>query len=512
MQIVTRKEQSGHAVHPSTLDDTVFDGEAIPREISARAWLKEGVVHKSAILTNALESTRFLCGPQVSLTRDDIRRTTWAGVVEANRLLLCEVSGQRPKGFPAPRFDRVQVAEGDIWRYHLTLNKFTGKVSMLWVTRAMGTHHLWLDGIEVKTTAKTVDFPFMAFSQAAVGRIQQDEPDFAIMTYKCRDTGRLFWRRISNGEVGREAFLEVGQTVGGASIGIAKEKVVIRVDELRSGKLVPTLVESDDGGKSFKKARALDLSGFERGFDVVPGCTAPTIDKGYGINIPVFASNGKESVALNYVIARNMLVEAIRVNGARPKGSLEVFPSTLGSHQPYGNGVSDGHGLIMVLMTDGALYSSNSSAGGIHFPESAHLNREMPKIAAFDASECYSSGLHPNYVSMDYLYVEGDDRGRPISPVLHFETWDMPLPVPKVTANSKGREVMVDVLNDADLESGKVVFSFDDPSINIVEVNVLDMRRAIVKTDSADLHGKTISFDVQTLFHRHYGEALINEE
>ncbi len=513
MQIITRAKQDGGTSLSANHDDFVFDGQPIPREISPRAWLKEGVVHKTNILTKSLETTRFFAGPQVCITRDDVRRTTWAAIVEENRLLLCEASGPRPNQFPAPRFERKAVADGDIWRYHLALNKYTGAVSVIWVSRLDGSHRLWLDGREVSTSSRAVDFPFLAFSQAAVGRIQTSEPEFGILTYKCRESGRLFWRRISNREIGPECTLDVGATVGGASVGVANDRVVIRVDQLRDGNLLPTLIESNDGGKNFSKARHIDLSGYERGFKVAPGYTAPTIDKGYGIHVPVLASNGQESVALNYVLDKNILVEAIRVpDGGTPHGGIEVFPSTVGGRQPNGNGVTDGHGLIMVLETEGRLYTSNSSAGGIYFPEAALLNYEMPKVAAFDASECYSSGLLANYVSMDYLYVEGDSRGQPISPLLHIETWDMPLPVPEAIAHSSGSEVVVEVLKDADLESGKVVFGFDDPGVNIKEIEVVNFRKAIVKTDCERLAGKRISFDVQTLFHRHYGEALIEEK
>jgi hypothetical protein len=515
MQIITRESQvggfGGSGFRSDNLNDSLFDGEPIPREISPRSWLKEGVVHKTNVLTKTLTTTRFFAGPQVCITRDDIRRTTWVGVVEEHRLLLCEASGPRPNQFPAPRFERKAVADGDIWRYHLALNKHTGAVSIVWVSRSSGSHRLWLDGREVSTSSRAVDFPFLAFSQAAVGRIQTDAPKFGILTYKCRESGRLFWRRLSHGEIGPECTVEVGVTVGGASVGIAKDRVVMRVDQLRNGKLLPTLVESDDDGKSFNKARHVDLSGYEPGFNVVPGYTAPTIDKGYGIHVPVIATNGQESVALNYVLEKDILVEAIRVQGIRPRGGLEVFPSTVGSRQPYGNGVTDGHGLIMVLGTEGRLYSSNSSAGGVHFPESALLNHEMPKVAAFDASECYSSGLLANYVSMDYLYIEGDSRAQPISPLLHIETWDMPLPVPEAIARSNGSEVVVEVLKDADLECGKVVFGFDDPSVSITDIEIVSFRKAIVKTNHNSLAGKRISFDVQTLFHRHYGETLIGE-
>jgi hypothetical protein len=510
MQIITRSKQGAASRLRESNDDSAFDGESIPREITPRSWTREGDVHRANVLTKSLTTTRFLAGPHVSITRDDARRTTWAAVVENNRLLLCEASGPRPNQFPEPRFERKALTEGDIWRYHLALNKFTGAVSVAWVSRVGAAHRLWLDGGEVNTSSRAVDFPFLEFSQASVGRLQTQQPKFAILTYKCRDSGKIFYRRIVQREIGPERTLDVGNTVGGASVGIANDRVVIRVDQVRNGKLLPTLIESEDGGESFK-SREIDLSGYEPGFNVVPGYTAPTVDKGYGIHIPIYGDNGQESVALNYVLEKDMLIEAIRVAGTRPDGGLEVFPSTLGSRNPFGNGVSDGHGLIMVLRTEGRLYSSNSSAGGIYFPESALLNHEMLNVAAFDSSECYSSGLTANYVSMDYLYVEGDSRGRPISPYLHIETWDMPLPLPETVARSRGSEVVVEIVKDADLESGKVVFGFDDPSINVTGVDVIDFRKAVVKTDAKDLAGKRITFDVQTLFHRHYGQALIEE-
>jgi len=284
------------------------------------------------------------------------------------------------------------------------------------------------------------------------------------------------------------------------------------VDRVHNGRLAPTLIESSDGGATFGEPRGIDLSQYDQSFAVEPGYTQPIVDKGFGFHVPVFGTSDAESIAMNYVLDRSALVEAIRAPGLRPSGGVEVFPSTLGSHNTYGDGVSDGHGLIMVLETEGRLYSSNSSAGGIHFPEAALLNHEMPLIAAFDSTECYSSGLRPNYVSMDYLYIEADSEHRPISPLLHLETWDMPLPLPKAHAVSKGSEVKLTVLKDADLEPGKVVFDFSDPGVNITDVAVLDLRNAVIKTDARSLKGQRLSYDVQTLFHRHFGEVVVDAE
>jgi hypothetical protein len=138
------------------------------------------------------------------------------------------------------------------------------------------------------------------------------------------------------------------------------------------------------------------------------------------------------------------------------------------------------------------------------------LNYEMPLIAAYATSECYTSGLKPNYVSMDYLYLETDSIGYPISSSLHLETWDMPLPVPQIVAKSEGSQVHVEVVADTDVEPGHVTFSFDDPSIVIKATKVTGLRTAVVETNTTDLAGHTLRVDVDALFHRHYGEAVIS--
>jgi hypothetical protein len=88
----------------------------------------------------------------------------------------------------------------------------------------------------------------------------------------------------------------------------------------------------------------------------------------------------------------------------------------------------------------------------------------------------------------------------------------MPLPLPKAKAVSHGSEVVLTVLKDADLEPGKVVFDFSDPTINIRDVKINDMRNAVIKTDATHLSGKRLSYDVHTLFHRHFGETVVDGE
>jgi hypothetical protein len=437
-----------------------------------------------------------------------MRRLTWVATVEGQRLLLSEYL--QPAATAAQR-GRHAIAEGPIWRYHITLNKYTGKIAATWVTRTDGNSELWFDGVQVETQAKNVDFPFFAYSQVPIGLIQSEEPPFGVLGYKCRDTGRVFIRRVEGADIQPEQVLVEEETVGGVSFGIMNDDIVGRIDLLRDGQLVPALATSRDGGQSFSQPQPIDISpALEQGFAPRPGYQRPIVDKGGAFHAPIALESDSDALALNYVVAADTLVEAIRVQGRLLKSELLVFPSTLGSGNTFGNGVSDGHGLIMALSTDdGHLFSSNSSAGGSHFPEAQLLNHEMPLVADFSASECYSSGLTPNVVSMDYVFVECNAIGRPVSGEVFIETWDMPLPLPGARARAAGNTVEIEILNDADLEPGKVTFSFDDPAISVTGVDIADLRHATVHTDREDLQGKTITFDVLTLFHRHYGEAVV---
>lgn len=85
---------------------------------------------------------------------------------------------------------------------------------------------------------------------------------------------------------------------------------------LENGKLVPVLIQSNDAGRTFEAPRRIDLSVYEAGFDVVPGFTRPVVDVGGHFHAPIHVRDGKESVALNYVVREDALVEAIRVRAA----------------------------------------------------------------------------------------------------------------------------------------------------------------------------------------------------
>lgn len=520
MRVISRHEQDskieeGYGVRSlghsdAALSDDVFDGRDTPREIVAHNWITEGTIHKERILARAVESDRYFRGPQVTVTRDDMRRVTWAGAVERGSLVLSRYEGpfvERDKGL---QVEQRVLGDGGVWRFTLALDKFSGQPTAAWVAGEPGSRTLWLNGERVETKATDVDFPFLAFSQVPVGHVQKTPPPFGILGYKDRSSGKLFLRRIEKGLPGKETRVDVGETLGGISFAIHGDRVLARVDTVKGGKASPTLIESTDGGRTYAQAKAIDLSAYDDEFRTVPGYPKPIVDKGGDFHVPLGLTSAKEALSLNFLVRENALVEAIRVDGINSKTDLEVFPSTVGSRSSFGNGVSDGHGLIMVMSTDdGRLFSSNSSAGGIYFPHRAMLNHEMPLITAFAASECYSRGEKPNMVSMDYLFLEANERGDPVTPRLHFETWDMPLPLPKATAKSSGMKVKLSIKTDCDLEPGKTRFAFDDPAVTITDVKITDLRSAVIETDTADLKGKTLAYDVLTLFHRHHGEVVV---
>lgn len=525
MRIINRNDQdqlAGLRTAGAPPSDAYFDGLPLPRDTLARNWKSENAVHRAQVISDHLDSTRYFEGPQVSMLRDDNRRVTWAAIVEktstlverkdsgSRQLVLCRILGARLGPSGVPRIERKVIAEGDIWRYHIALNKFSGAISTAWIQRTGNKQTIWLDGALVPTEAVEPDFPFFAFSQPPIGHVATTAPPYGLLGYKCRKSGRVFLRKVGKQKFADEVVLNPDYSVvGGVSFAVLEDKVVARLDVMKDGKLTPRLLVSEDAAKTFK-TKELDMSGYERGFEVVPGYTKPVIDVGSNFHVPVIVTDGRESAALNYVIAEDALVEGIRVQGTRAHGSLEVFPATMGNPIAYGDGTTDGYGLIMVLGSEGRLFTSNSSAGGIYFPRSAMLNHEMPLVASFCPTECYESGFKPNYVNMDYLYLEADSRGEPISSTLFMETWDMPLPIPKVTAKSHGAKVDVTVVSDADLEPGKVTFSFNDPIVKILDVQVTGLRSAVVETDKDDLKGKVLTLDVDTLFHRHYAEAVVD--
>lgn len=514
LPVVTREAQLealGLLKAPAGMGDHVLDGVDVPLGVKARNWLLEYEVHQTVMLSTGVDSTRNLLSPQVNILRDEVRDKTWCAVLEGGRLSLVEIT-------PGARKSRV-LAKDAAWRSHIALNKYTGEVLPAWITPASDDSALWLAGQQVETETTRPDFPFVALSQVPIGHVQAEPPPFGLMTYKCRESGRLFARRLSEGRLEEERVIDAPEAVGGLSFAISNEKVLGVIDAVTDGGVTPMACLSTDGGLTFSGFEPIELS-FEESFQVRPGSGPPVADHGGFFHVPLALTDGRQSVAVN-VVVEEALVEAIRVPTSEnddAKVEIQAFPkkeakSIPGPEARFGNGVTDGFGLIMVMLSNGRLFTSNSQAGGLHFPEVAHLNHEMPTVAAFASTECYTSGRQPNTVSMDYIYLESDvalgSPQQPLSRELHFETWDMPLPVPRVTATAKGSDVTVRIEADANFISEATSFEIDDPTVAITSVELRGERDALVSTTAEDLAGKVITFEVRSRFYHHLGTATI---
>ncbi|WP_143116407.1 hypothetical protein [Lentzea xinjiangensis] len=482
------------------VSDELLDGIDIPVGVRARNWRLEHEVHGSSVLSDRVGSTRNFLSTQVNLVRDEVRDTTWCSIIEGGSLVLVRIDEKGES--------RRTIAENDVWRSHLVLDKFTGEPILCWITANPDGRALWFQGELVPTATHHPDFPFVALNQVPIGHVQSSPPSFGILTYKCRDSGRLHYRMFEGRDLGPEVEVGVQATVGGLSCAMSEAAVIGRIDAVDGDRVVPMISLATDRQGVFEDFEAVELP-YTEPFRTMPASGPPTTDFRGHFHVPIAVADENEAIALDLVLDE-ALVEAVTVPTNSPQSSRAVtqaFPKKDGLGR-FGDGVSDGLGIIMVALADSLLYTSNSQAGGIHFPEKAHLNHEMPKVAAFSSTECYTGGRQPNVVSMDYVYLEADEEGLPLSRELHFETWDMPLPVPQVTAIAEGSDITVTIEKDANFEAGRTTFELD-PAVQVRGVEVVDDRHARVRTVGDVRPGQRIGFEVRSRFYHHHGDAVI---
>lgn len=489
-----------------TPDDTLFEGEPIPGAVTPRLWRAESAVHGSHTLSQRQLSTRPFLGGQVQIVRDDLRGRTWAGFAEGGfGRLVC----LNDPGALGARF-----GSGGVDRLHLALDKHTGRVHLIW-TEARDGRSLWLDGDRVDVGDDEPDFPTFAWAQAPIGHRAPHSPHFGLLGWLDRVSGAARVRRYVRGKSnGAVQTVGHGPFIGGPRLAIRKDEVLLALSTGGRRGCGLALFRSSSAGEDFSlSADELDARVWGEDAALVPSLAPPVVDHLGFFHVPFLVRRGGELLAINYMPGEAM-VEAIQTEARhRAAVSLEAFPKKPPTATPevarFGDGTTDGLGLIMVVQADGRLLTSNSQSGGRHFPAAAVLNHEMPDIAAFAATECYSSGRAGNTVSMDYLWLEGDANGAPISPVLHAETWDMPLPEPVVTASWNDRHVHLSILKDATFIEGCTTFSVDDPHIEIHTARLDGNRRAVLTFTTADLRGRRVSFEVRSPFYHHRGEVVI---
>jgi len=488
----------------SLLRDELLDGVLITRKDVPAHWLSEKYVHHAIALSHDIADTRYFLGTQVVATRDDIRQLSYFLVLEKEVLYLVTTSLGEIK-------TKLPIHKGEVRRATLCLNNFSGKPSCLYsIKHPDGTYGLFLNGVELQTSSNDIDFPFMAWSQEPKGHIPMGEPSFGLISYKCRTTGKLFIRSVDvTHNIGTEQELSVPACLGGADFAIHENNILLHVDSINGNNLLPLLASSSDQGHTFSAFAPVDLNGFQPDA-IIPAASPIARDFHGNFHVPVAAL--KDGFQHLFDVHCGDAVEAMVLNSNGYGYNLLVFPKnaaltdTLGK----GDGITDGIGIIATTIVEGKLLISNSQAGGFHYPKERAVNHDMTQMFAFRATECcYTRAQTANMVSMDYLFIESNDEGDPISNSLWLETWDMPLPQPQLVATANENTVTLRIEKDAWFENGKTTFSFSDPRVQIVDVRFINSREVVISCDRNSLVDQTISFDMKNFYYWHQGSAII---
>lgn len=489
------------------LTDDILDGIDIPSKNSVAKWIEENKVHQVRVLSSGITSTRMFLGAQVICSRDEVNNISHVVFFDEDKLIRVALGifGE---------IERVVIHNGEVIRAHILINKFTCRPHVIYVVRDEGRFtHLYLDGKKVRTASKHVDFPFMCLSEVPIGHVQKENYTFGLISYKCRKTGRVFIRGISSaGVVGDERDVNISTCLGGMDFAINNDEVLFRVDAIENGKLVTKISKSTNRGISQSQFAILDLGGFEP--DEFLPASSPVF-KDYLGNFHVPVATLKLSKRHLFDVMDDVVVESLEVSENGYGYNLAKFPKkpgyeNLSTARGRGNGVTDGLGIIATTLDKGGIYVSNSQSGGALYPQERLLNHEMPKAIAFKSTDsCYTRGVVPNTVSMDYLFLECDGDGAPVSNDLLIETWDMPLPPPIFNAVFKNGSVILNIVSDAWFEVGKTTFKFSDPLVEILGVNYIDERSVELAVDGKMAKGCSITFETRNLFYWHVGTAVI---
>lgn len=500
--------------------DAILDGVDVPRPMHATNWVLESRVHKTVKLTDDVRSTRNFVGPQVNVLRDDLRRLSFAIHIEGDtdRLVLTEIKDSKV----------VRQVEIDdrVWRADLSLDKYSGKPHVLYTKIGSRGGNLFLDGQQISTQDSDIDFPFMDVSQLPLGHVPAGPAAYAVMTYKSRDTGKIYYRRMTDNGIEEERLLFDQVALGGASLAVIGNKIVFQLNVKNGDDYQPSIITSYDGGSTLGAAEALDIkSSSPDRLEYQAYTAAPIVDYSGMVHVPVMTRFADGVRLLDVLVEDSTATEAIEIrtpNIGSAVGTLARFPKTVcathvifdGANLPVkqdfrvGDGVTDGIGIIAVLLDSGKLFTSNSQSGGFSYPDKVHLNHEMMEMATLATTECYTSGRMPNTVSMDYIFLEAIESRLPVSGELHLETWDMPLPIPLGKAVLVSSDTIeLTIISNANFLAGGLEVDIDHMIAKVTDITVADHRKAYVKFTLVDglkgLMGHPISIRSRNAFYYH---------
>lgn len=484
-------------------DDRIFDGIALPRTSTAVRWIKENTVHQALKLTsNGATSSPFL-STQVSAVRDEGRGVTHVLTQETDGLYLNKVQN-------VSVLERVRVSDRLSSRHTLELRKYDGGV----VAAYVAANRLHLGNTEVSTSCQCVDFPCLSIDQPPIGQIAVDAPAIGLLSYKCRETNSIYLRTFdpTTLTVGPEIHLRVSGSLGGADIVCFGGRCFVRIDVVEEGKVRPLFATCTVSDLSSISLSALNLGGVPYD-EIHPTMCRSFVDHTGSYHTILLATHGHEQSIIDVISNDDLAIAAITLPGGIEGASAEAFPKKPGIIQGFrpgfGDGVTDGNGIIISGSAKGNLYSANSQSGGYSYPDAGLLNHEMPKIFAFRTTQCYTRGAAANVVSMDYVFIEADDKGTPVDSTIWLETWDMPLPLPVVRAASAGNSITLAIQKDGWFLPGKTTVGFSDLSVSVVSTKLADDRTLEILVDRPPRSGSTVTFETKNEFLHHAGQATI---
>ena len=501
--------------------DSVLDGVDVPRPMYAENWMLESGVHQSVKLTDDVRSTRNFVGPQTNIIRDDLRRRSYAIHIEGDQgaLILSEIHGSK--------ITSQNVIDKNVWRADIALDKHSGNVLILYVKVINGLGVLHLNGDAVPTQDTDIDFPFIGVSQVPIGHVPEAPSPFSVMSYKSRASRKVYYRTVSDEGLGEERELITDELVGGAPFAAVGNKIVFHANIFNDGIYQPCIVTSHDGGATLSEPDVIDIKSVaDVDIEYEPFLSAPIVDYSGMVHIPISVRFEGGSRLIDVLVedeTATVAVESLSSDGQLSAvGSVAAFPKTvcdmaimfnddnipLKQDLRFGDGTTDGIGVIATLLRSGQLYTSNSQSGGASFPEKVHLNHEMLDIACFSATECFTTGKKPNMVSMDYIFLEAIEKNKPISGELHLETWDMPLPIPQGSAVLlDDNTIELTIYNNGNFIPGGTNVMIDPSIAKITEVNLEDHRTALLRFEpvgsGTSLRGRNLKVESRNNFYFH---------
>lgn len=490
--------------HSTPLSDDILDGVFVINKSSSEVWEEENKLHSARALSKNIDNTRGFLGRQVTAIFDDINLITYVAFIEKDGLIVTILKN-------GDVISRKNFFIGHTQRVHLALNKYNGELFALHASENDSKTSLYLNEKIIPTKSKNIDFPYMVFSQSPIGHVQKTEPKYALITYKCRDTGILFYRSMANGKIGEEKEFNNPKCLGGLDFEINDNTILFRIDTIKNDILVPMIATSENGGKDISAFSKIDLSQYKPDA-ILPEGSGIVKDYLGNFQIPVTTMKNGSRYLLN-ILSDDKIVEAMELASKGFGTILARFPkkpSIATNALGRGDGKTDGTGIIAVGLSEGSLFSSNSQSGGINFPPARQLNYEMQKIFAFKSTDnCYSRSVTPNTVSMDYFYLESDGRGNTVSQELFFESWDMPLPEPVINSKSTNNKIEINIVKDGWFEEAKTTFELSDKTITITDVNIINDRQAVVTCDNDNLAGLSITYEMKSVFYWHIAKAIV---